>query len=79
MKAFVWAAVVVVLAGCGGGGQTAECKRYVDCVSKVLGSSASVEAKYGVDGSCWSDPAAGETCTKQCKNAVAAIPSEHGC
>ncbi len=80
MKRVLWAgAVMGVLAGCGGSSQSTECKRYVDCVAKLAGSSASVEAKFGVDGSCWSDPAEGEKCTKQCKESLASIPSELGC
>lgn len=80
MKRVLWAgAVMGVLAGCGGGGQTPECKRFVECVAKTLGSSASAEAKFGMDGSCWSDPVEGEKCTKQCKDALASVPSELGC
>lgn len=80
MKA-IWAMALVAgaLVGCGGNGQSPECKRYVDCVAKLAGSSASVESTYGADGSCWSDQAAADACTKKCKTALAAFPAGSGC
>lgn len=71
--------LAVVLWGCGGGGQSPECKRYVDCVAKLAGSSASVESTYGTDGSCWADPSLSDGCTKKCKTALLAFPADAGC
>lgn len=73
----LWAAVVAM--GCGGAGQSAECKQYVDCVAKLSGSSASVDSTYGPQGSCWMETGTAEGCTKQCKTALAGFPADAGC
>ncbi len=77
------AAVVVVaaaLVGCtGGGNTTAACDRYLGCVVALGGSTASLDSTYGPNGKCWEDPAEAEKCSKYCKSAVAAFPSDAGC
>ena len=67
------------MTACGGGGQSPECKKYVECVAKLSGSSASVDSTYGPDGSCWADPTMADSCTKKCKTAVAAFPAGSDC
>ena len=74
------AALGLLLTGCsGGGGQSVECSRYLACVAKLSGSSASLDSTYGANGSCWVDTRMAETCTTKCKTALAAFPSDAGC
>lgn len=50
-----------------------ECNEYLACVVKLGGSSASLDSKYGPNGTCWMDSAESETCNKFCRTALAAI------
>jgi hypothetical protein len=57
------------------GGQTPECKKYVDCANAVSeGAGDAVASRYGTDGTCWkaSDQEA-EACTRACKAAVQSV------
>ena len=84
MKAFAGAIAVVVgltaIAACGGsGGQSMACSRYIACVVKFVGSSASLDSTYGPSGTCWMDPQTSESCNTRCKMALAAFPGDAGC
>jgi len=71
---------LLALTGCGGGsGQTVNCTRYLDCVVKLGGSSASLDSKFGPAGTCWMDSASADACDKQCKTSLAAFPGDAGC
>jgi hypothetical protein len=63
-------AVVAALAAlsCGGGGQSAECKKYLACSEALSpGSTASLGATYGSSGICWTTSASeASTCTNTC-------------
>ena len=76
-----WMAAVAMLAvSCGPApGPSMDCQAYVACVAKLTGSSASLDSKYGQDGTCWEDQAESDKCNKQCKEALAAIGSDPGC
>jgi hypothetical protein len=74
------AAGLLAMGACtGGGGQTSDCNRYIACVVKLGGSSASLDSKYGPEGTCWMDSAMAESCEKYCKSALAAFPGDAGC
>jgi len=81
MRAIAVAVVMAAaLVGCTGGSSTMmECDRYLACVVKLGGSTASLESTYGVNGTCWEDPAEAEKCSVRCKMAVAAFPTDAGC
>jgi hypothetical protein len=62
-----------LLGGLTGGGQSQECKDYVDCAEKVSpGTRATNETSFGPNGSCFSTGVkeAADQCTAQCKGAV---------
>jgi hypothetical protein len=62
--------LLVLCAACGG--QSAECKKYIDCVDALNpGSGESLQVRYGPQGTCWSS-SEGEaaSCTTSCKTAL---------
>ncbi len=63
----------------GGNGQSMECGQYLGCVVKFSGTSASLDSKYGTNGTCWTDSAQAEVCSKFCRTALAAFPGDAGC
>ncbi len=72
--------LVGLLIACGGGnGQSMNCGRYLACVAKFTGSSASLDSTYGQSGTCWMDTRAAESCDIKCKMSLAAFPSDAGC
>jgi hypothetical protein len=85
MKRLVLAVVAgLVLVGAGscgglggllGGGQSKECKDYVDCAEKVSpGTRSTNETSFGPSGSCWASGVqqAADQCTSTCKMGNAA-------
>lgn len=83
MKRIVFVGLVVLtglaLNACGGGGgPTMDCTRYLACVAKLTGSSASLDSQYGREGTCWMDTRMAETCDGRCKMSLAAI-GDAGC
>ena len=52
--------------------QSAECKKYIECVDALNpGTGKDLESRYGQNGSCWTGaPAESESCTTSCKNAL---------
>jgi hypothetical protein len=63
-----------VLLACGGG-QSAECKKSLECSEAVApGSTANTTAAYGPDGSCWkSSGQAADECTRACKQVLESV------
>ncbi len=62
--------IAIAACGGGGGGQSAECKNYVACSTKLFPSTTtSNEATYGTSGTCWSTgvAASADACTASCK------------
>lgn len=76
MKRLVLGAVAaLVLVGCGG--QSAECKKYIECANALsAGSGDALNSTYGPQGTCWTTSAAAATaCTDACKAALATASS----
>jgi hypothetical protein len=75
---FVLALALLFAAGCGG--QSVECKKYLECANAVLeGAGDALNSKYGAQGSCWStSQEAADACTRTCKSAVADVVAAGG-
>lgn len=74
MKRLVLGAVAALsLVACGG--QSAECKKYIECANAVqAGSGDALASSYGPSGSCWTTSAAAATaCTDACKAALSSL------
>ena len=68
LKGAISAVLLSTIVSCGG--QSKECKDYVDCAEKVSpGTRATNETSFGPNGSCWSTGVqiAADQCTAQCK------------
>ena len=78
------AAGLLAVAACGGApAPSAECNRYMACVTKLAGTAASLESKYGASGTCWEETSAAEQCTRYCKSGLDSLlsgfPGDAGC
>jgi hypothetical protein len=74
MKRLVLAAVAALsLVACGG--QSAECKKYIECANAVsAGTGDALASTYGPSGTCWTTTAATATaCTDACKSALSSL------
>ena len=72
MKRLVLGAIAALsLFACGG--QSPECKRYIDCSNALQpGSGDQLNTLYGPTGNCWTSSATvANNCTDQCKAALA--------
>jgi hypothetical protein len=75
------AALALVLLCCAScGGQSIECKKYLDCANAVSdGAGDALASKFGAQGSCWStSQEAADACTRTCKTAVADVVAAGG-
>lgn len=66
----------LALLGCGGGGQSSDCVKWVACWEALPGNPAGgQDPVYGPNGACWSnpaDPTIAKNCATACKNALMA-------
>lgn len=69
----VWLLGLVVL-GCGGIAQPAECEKYLACSEAVqAGSTMNTKLTYGRGGTCWLNATDAESCREVCKLATQAL------
>ena len=76
MKRLVLGAVAALsLVACGG--QSAECKKMIECYNaQTSGSGDALNSTYGPSGTCWTTSAAtAQTCTDACKAYLASAGS----
>ena len=76
MKRLVLGAIAALsLVACGG--QSAECKKYIECANALsAGSGDALNSTYGTSGTCWTTSAAtAQACTDACKSALATAKS----
>ena len=74
MKKIFAGLFVLAMVACGSSGptQSADCKKYVTCYDKALGTTT-MDSTYGTTGTCWaSTQAVADSCTSAC---TAALPS----
>jgi len=67
---FASTALCLLLAGCGTGEQSPECKKYVACrveLAKPGENLQQLHDEYGENGTCWEVIGLDETCTNFCK------------
>ena len=70
------AAGVLFLAGCGG--QSAICKKYLDCLNGISpGSATASEVAYGPNGTCWQNTTVAAACDVACQEAVNTLRTQH--
>jgi hypothetical protein len=77
-KIVLGVSAALFLVACGGG-QSAECKKYLACTEAVSpGSSSTLESSYGPNGACWSNGGqAADLCTSACTAALASAKTQN--
>jgi hypothetical protein len=70
-----WFAIVPLLAVLGCRPQSAECKKYLECVAALdPESEKTLEARYGSEGTCWtSSDIDSVNCTNACKSGLVSV------
>jgi hypothetical protein len=68
------AAIALVVLGCGGAGQSRDCKKWISCFDAAFPDRAGEQARaYGPDGECWkSTPEVAKNCSAACTEATIA-------